>query len=364
MDKKVRDEIIIELRKDGKTYKHIAAIVGCKSDGPVLRVCQKAGLGGTASWKEKKYAEYKKYWGLGCSIKSICEMFNVSETTVRNALGIHRDKKEVSEERIVELKQQGYNSKEIAAILGVTQECVKYRCRKLGLVKKRDPGEPMAIYKAKQLEDFEYLGGYSGSDGWLVLRCKKCGCEFNASCVTIRKDEDISCPICRAALKQVQWRLERTGRQVKSEAALIDKMLEQLAKDCGEDLQQFNDCAKIHLCKNCGRYTDGIYCSDKCKKNYSNRVHDQRRRAKIKGALVDKDIELMALYHRDNGVCHICGGLCDLSDYWLTEDGNFVAGEGYPSIDHVIPLSKGGKHSWENVKLAHKYCNTIKRDQL
>lgn len=270
------------------------------------------------------------------------------------------------ETKIITLRRRAVSYDSIAAELGLSKAVIAQRCRRLGYGGKLadEARIPLAIEKAKQLEGYEYLGGYSGCDGWLVLRCKKCGCEFNASCVTIRKDETVVCPGCRAARKEVRKTLEEIGRQVKGEAALIDKMLEQLAKDCGEDLQEFNDCAKIHLCKNCGRYTDSIYCSDKCKKNYTNRVHDQRRRAKINGALVDKDIELMALYHRDNGVCHICGGLCDLNDYWLTEDGNFVAGEGYPSIDHVIPLSKGGKHSWENVKLAHRHCNTIKRDQL
>lgn len=41
-----------------------------------------------------------------------------------------------------------------------------------------------------------------------------------------------------------------------------------------------------------------------------------------------------------------------------------VVGKTYPSIDHVFPLSKGGLHSWDNVKLAHHYCNTIKSDKV
>jgi len=40
----------------------------------------------------------------------------------------------------------------------------------------------------------------------------------------------------------------------------------------------------------------------------------------------------------------------------------FIAGNMYPSIDHVVPLSRGGLHEWGNVKLAHRICNSIKKD--
>lgn len=66
---------------------------------------------------------------------------------------------------------------------------------------------------------------------------------------------------------------------------------------------------------------------------------------------------------RDNGVCWLCGKTCDWSNYEIV-DGTFIAGNQYPSIDHVIPLAKGGTHTWDNVKLAHRICNSIKSDKL
>lgn len=42
----------------------------------------------------------------------------------------------------------------------------------------------------------------------------------------------------------------------------------------------------------------------------------------------------------------------------------FIAGNMYPSIDHVRPLSRGGLHEWGNVKLAHRICNSIKKDNV
>jgi 5-methylcytosine-specific restriction endonuclease McrA len=35
-----------------------------------------------------------------------------------------------------------------------------------------------------------------------------------------------------------------------------------------------------------------------------------------------------------------------------------------PTVDHVIPITKGGKHEWENVKLAHRSCNARKSNKF
>lgn len=32
-------------------------------------------------------------------------------------------------------------------------------------------------------------------------------------------------------------------------------------------------------------------------------------------------------------------------------------------VYRVVPISRGGRHSWNNVKLAHRLCNTVKRDK-
>lgn len=122
--------------------------------------------------------------------------------------------------------------------------------------------------------------------------------------------------------------------------------------------------ADKHPCPVCGTITDKPkYCSELCRKRASYYRQNTKRRAKVKSALVDKDITLHELYIRDNGKCHICGGVCDWNDH--TQNNNrFSAGKNYPTIDHVIPLAKGGKHSWDNVKLAHFSCNSAKGDKL
>jgi 5-methylcytosine-specific restriction endonuclease McrA len=34
------------------------------------------------------------------------------------------------------------------------------------------------------------------------------------------------------------------------------------------------------------------------------------------------------------------------------------------TIDHIIPLSMGGEHTWQNCQPAHKRCNEAKADAL
>jgi 5-methylcytosine-specific restriction endonuclease McrA len=51
-----------------------------------------------------------------------------------------------------------------------------------------------------------------------------------------------------------------------------------------------------------------------------------------------------ALFARDEHRCQYCGAVAD-------------------SIDHIVPKSRGGAHSWENVAAACRPCNLAKRDR-
>lgn len=78
--------------------------------------------------------------------------------------------------------------------------------------------------------------------------------------------------------------------------------------------------------------------------------------------MVDKDINLVDLFKKSNGVCYLCGKPCDIEDR-REANGTIICGDMYPSIDHVIPLARGGQHSWNNVRLAHRICNSLKSDK-
>jgi len=125
------------------------------------------------------------------------------------------------------------------------------------------------------------------------------------------------------------------------------------------------------ICRECGkkftteyRKPRTVFCSDKCRNKNAKRVSKIIRRQKIKtNGKINKDISLVKLIERDRSICKICGKKIDNKDYIYDELNNFIAGKYYPSIDHMIPLSKGGTHIWNNVQLAHRYCNTLKNDK-
>lgn len=58
------------------------------------------------------------------------------------------------------------------------------------------------------------------------------------------------------------------------------------------------------------------------------------------------------VYERDNWTCYLCGDAVDPAAKWPDQMCH--------SLDHVIPLSKGGPHSEPNVRLAHWLCNALR----
>lgn len=86
--------------------------------------------------------------------------------------------------------------------------------------------------------------------------------------------------------------------------------------------------------------------------------HWHRRATRYGCKEFDNTITLKALIVRDNGVCQICGMPTDDNDI-----ANGHIGRMYPTLDHIIPLSKGGSHTWGNIQLAHMCCNAGKCDR-
>lgn len=128
-------------------------------------------------------------------------------------------------------------------------------------------------------------------------------------------------------------------------------LLKPVTSICGECGEVFETCKR-----------DALYCSRACQNKHSSRLRDDRKRTNTDGSI--ENISLREVYERDSGICHICGGMTDWSDFTIDDDGNFIAGSLYPSRDHVVPLSKGGEHTLSNVKLAHFWCNSVSGDKI
>ena len=198
------------------------------------------------------------------------------------------------------------------------------------------------------------------------LHCTICGGVFTRSMISVRKRK-VRCPYCyQKELKSK--RLEKEKLQAIHQAEVSERKKQRAIVTKIKYEKQLREAEakrkkKIHPCIVCGTKTiNPKYCSKVCRKRAGNKQKETNRRIKIMSQMVDKDITLESLYKRDRGLCHICGLACSWDDY-IIDSNQKQCGEWYPSIDHVVPLSKGGLHSWNNVKLAHRRCNSIKSDK-
>lgn len=203
----------------------------------------------------------------------------------------------------------------------------------------------------------EYVGGYTRKQDPVTVRCLVCGQTYETVFSTITHKGGSNCPHCKEAERTERKARRQAERQAKKEQRERVRLIKRLIKLLEAEAKAQG---RVHRCPVCGKETTRRkYCSEECRRKAQNKRSEVKRRAKIKDAMVDSDITLEGLFKRDKGVCHICGGKCDYEDYVVT-DKTIICGDWYPSIDHVVPLSKGGKHAWSNVKLAHRICNSRK----
>lgn len=83
----------------------------------------------------------------------------------------------------------------------------------------------------------------------------------------------------------------------------------------------------------------------------ARRANDARRRARKVGATVEK-FKHVEIFERDDWVCGICSG--DIDPSLSYPDPMSV------SLDHVLPLARGGDHSRANTRASHLRCNIVR----
>ena|GEM_PF-4523602 len=113
-------------------------------------------------------------------------------------------------------------------------------------------------------------------------------------------------------------------------------------------------CGKeTHVAKGFGAHRK--YRSPACGSKACRKTAKHRRRVRIQG-LPSEVVTIEYLIERDKGVRQRCRKRVDriaIAPHPLS-----------PTIDHVIPLSKGGAHTKANTQLAHLRCNVLKSDRV
>lgn len=95
------------------------------------------------------------------------------------------------------------------------------------------------------------------------------------------------------------------------------------------------------------------YCKDCWRSIVNSRNYKRRSRT----ALVDSRLDITLVFIK-------CGWRCT---YCNTETPEYLRGkfvDNAPELDHIIPLSRGGSHSYENVTLSCRLCNLKKGNKL
>ncbi len=105
--------------------------------------------------------------------------------------------------------------------------------------------------------------------------------------------------------------------------------------------------------------SDAKYCSADCNMQAHRRTRNYRRRAGAGAPVKPRKqplVNLADIAARDKFRCGICGQRVDM--------GRKYPDPGFPSLDHVTPLSAGGDAlDPSNLRLAHLRCNVTLRDK-
>jgi 5-methylcytosine-specific restriction endonuclease McrA len=89
---------------------------------------------------------------------------------------------------------------------------------------------------------------------------------------------------------------------------------------------------------------------------YKGAASHKRRALLREVTILDAMINVWILYDRDHGICTLCRFPVDKTLQWPDKR--------IATIDHAIPVTRGGAHAYSNTKLAHHYCNTLKNNRL
>lgn len=108
-------------------------------------------------------------------------------------------------------------------------------------------------------------------------------------------------------------------------------------------------------CNECRRRFVGVagsrYCSADCHRKSSNRRKSEARRARTYGSF-GSAVDRIKVFESDGYRCHLCGK--------KTDKRRAVPHPKAPTVDHIVPLSRGGVHEPSNCRTACFSCNVLK----
>lgn len=146
----------------------------------------------------------------------------------------------------------------------------------------------------------------------------------------------VRCGHCGATFPARRGRIQRYCSNTCGQTARWGNLRDD-CDDCGRS-RSANRHRGVARCRPCAKAARVARWTEKCRR---------RRVVKLGGKAVPYTLADIA--SRDGRVCWLCLTSVDMSAR--------VPGPGAPTIDHVVPVSRGGDDTPENVRLAHFFCN-------
>ncbi|MDR0455764.1 MAG: HNH endonuclease [Treponema sp.] len=160
------------------------------------------------------------------------------------------------------------------------------------------------------------------------------------------------------------------------------KTIIEVKKTLGEELKRCRECGKIewayinrkaeettwHYYKNWNGFCSET-CEEKCRERDIDhywritknpcRDYDYKYKKNYmkKYKSLTNQFDYIPLYEyseKQNFKCAVCGG--KMNHEWIRHENNYL----YHTIDHILPINKGGQHRDNNIQIVHLICNMVK----
>lgn len=202
-----------------------------------------------------------------------------------------------------------------------------------------------------------------------TFQCQGCGSDFKPK----RTDRTRFCSRECAFRTQPVWQEKRFKRIGLSRITIKNCV------DCASKFVARNAVVRCHSCRHSKCVSCGVayerteryqrYCSDECgeEAKLASRREIRRKRRKAFGkhwrkrcralGLPYENVSRSVVFERDRWRCQICGVATPKHLQGSSHDRA-------PTLDHRIPLSRGGPHLYSNVQCACRRCNTLKGNRI
>lgn len=101
-------------------------------------------------------------------------------------------------------------------------------------------------------------------------------------------------------------------------------------------------------------YREQRFCSRRCSKRYDDRIKCARRRARQIGS---EAVDPIVVFERDGWRCQMCRKK-------TRRDLRGLKTPLSPELDHIVPLARGGEHTYKNTQCLCYPCNSAKGAKL